>query len=87
MNSMMKNHTQELVRLSKKQMLVGCKWISKKKEGILGIEEPRFKARLVEKGFTQVEGIDYSEIFSPVEKYCSIRVFIAIVNQYNLELK
>ena len=39
------------------------------------------------KGFTQVEGIDYNEIFSPVVKHCSVRILMAIVNQFNLELE
>lgn len=30
-------------------MIVGCKWIFKKKEGIPGVEEPRYKASLVAK--------------------------------------
>lgn len=31
-----------------------------KYEGIMGIEEPRFKERLVAKGFSQMEGTDYN---------------------------
>jgi len=41
----------------------------------------------VAKGFTQVEGIDYNENFSPVVKHCYIRILMAIVNQFNLELE
>lgn len=48
----MKNHIWDLVILPKKQRIIGCKWTFKKKEGILGIEEPNFKAKLKEMGFT-----------------------------------
>lgn len=82
----MKNRIWELTRLHKKQSPVGCKWIFKKKEGIPIIEEPRFKERLVVNGFTSLEGGDYNEIFSLILKYCSIRVLMEIINQYNLEL-
>ena len=40
--------------------------------------------RLVAKGY---EGIDYSEIFSPVVKHTSIRMLLTIVVQFDLELK
>jgi len=34
-----------------------------------------------QKGFTQVEGVDYNKIFSPVIKDYSIRILMSIVNQ------
>jgi hypothetical protein len=87
MDSLVKNQTWKLGKLPKNQRVVGCKLMFKKKEGIPGVEDPRYKARLVAKGFTQVEGIDYNEIFSPFVKHCSIRILMAIVNQFNLELE
>lgn len=39
------------------------------------------------KGFIQKPSIVYNEIFSPVVKYTIIRVMLALVAQYDLELK
>jgi hypothetical protein len=38
------------------------------------------------KGFTQREGIDYNETFSPVSSKNSFRIIMALVTHYNLEL-
>ena len=38
------------------------------------------------KGYAQQEGIDYNEVFSPVVKYSSIRILLALVAQYELDL-
>ena len=67
-------------------MIVDNKWIYKYKEGILGVKEARCKASLVARGFSQVPGIEYNEIFSPVVRHTSIHTLLALValNDYEL---
>ena len=57
MDSLDKNKTWELVELPKYRKIVGCKWVFKLKKGVDG-KVDRYKARLVTKGYSQMEGID-----------------------------
>nr|GEV88050.1 retrovirus-related Pol polyprotein from transposon TNT 1-94 [Tanacetum cinerariifolium] len=54
----------------------GTKWVFKNKKDERGIVI-RNKARLVAQGHTQKEGIDYDEVFTPVERIKAIRLFLA----------
>lgn len=87
MQSLEKNDTWDVVPLPKQKKAVLCKWIFKKKEGLSPNEPMRFKTRLVAKCFSQISGIDYNDVFSPVVKHSSIRIFFGIVAMYDLELE
>ncbi|KAJ9536278.1 hypothetical protein OSB04_un000550 [Centaurea solstitialis] len=86
MKSMKDNDVWDLVELPKDAKPIGYKWIFKTKKDSNG-NIKRYKARLVAKGFTQKEGIDYKETFSPVSSKDSFRTIMALVAHYDLELK
>ena len=47
----------------------------------------KYKAWLVEKGYSQVEGIDFGEIFSLVAKLTSIIFLLSIVVAFDIEVE
>jgi len=46
----------------------------------------KLKDRLVAKGYSQHEGIDFDDTFSPVSKLNTIKILIALATKYNWEL-
>ena len=85
MESMYSNYFWELVDLPKSVRPIGCKWIYKKKRGVDWKVE-NFKAWLVAKGYTQKEGVDYEETFSPVAMLKSIRILLSIPAALDYEI-
>ena len=86
MKSMNANKVWDLKIIPKKAKTVGYKWVYKTKLDSQGNIE-RYKARLVAKGFTQREGIDYNETFSPVSCKDSFRIIMSLVTHYDIELR
>jgi len=65
--------------------LVGSRWVFKVKRNSDGSVE-RFKARIVAKGYAQVEGRDYDETFAPVMRYDALRLIIALALHLGLDM-
>ena len=63
--------------------VVTCKWIFKVKEEqkLLTARSARQATRrgMVARGFSQVEGVDYSETYAPVVKFTSVRVLCWLI--------
>jgi len=72
--------------LPEDKIVIGCKWVFKIKYKADGTIE-RYKARLVTKGYTQIEGISYLETFSLVAKMTTIKLFLSLASIYNWKLK
>ena len=83
--SMYKNEVWDLVEFSIDCKPVSCKQVFKTKRDTQGNVE-RYKAKLVAKGFTQREGIDYIGTFSPMSSKNSFRIIMALMAHYELHL-
>ena len=84
-HSLMENDTWDLVPLPKGIKLVRCKWVYRTMYASYGSFE-RLKERLVFNGFSQVEGIDYSETFAPVAKMNSICLVLSLTTLHKWEV-
>ena len=89
--SIKKNQTWELVELPSNKKAIQVKWVFKLKlnpDGTIA----KYKARLVARGFLQREGLDYSEVYSPVARIETVRLVVAVANarewpMYHLDVK
>jgi hypothetical protein len=84
LNNFKRNQVWSLVERPK-QIVVGIKWVFHNKQDEHGIVI-RDKARLVVKGYSQVEGLDFVETFPPVARLESIRILLAYATHNDFKL-
>ena len=77
MGSMYENKVWTLVDLPDDRQAIENKWIFKRKTDV-DSSVTIYKARLVEKVFDKVQGVDYDEIFSLVAMLKSVQIMLAI---------
>lgn len=65
--------------------MISNRWVFKKKYTVDGNVD-KYKARLVIKGFSHKQGIDFNEIYAPVVKYNTVRTVLSIFAVENLEM-
>jgi hypothetical protein len=81
----MKNDVSEVVMRLEGKSMVTSKWMYKIKH-VAYNNIDKYKVRFVARGFSEREGEDDDETFSPVAKYTSIRSIISIASMMGWKL-
>ena len=83
MRSIYENKVWTLIDLPIDRQAIEIKWIFKRKTDA-DSSVTIYKARIVAKGFRQVQGVDYDEFFSVVSMLKSVRIMLAIAIFYKI---
>ena len=76
-DSIVRNSAWEIVPRPVGKSVVGSQWIYKVKQATDGSVE-KYKEIFVAQGFSQIDGIDYEEIFATVAGYSYIRTILTL---------
>lgn len=85
LNNMTKHGVFTVVKLPKGAKSVGTTWVFRDK-WTPTVEFIKPKARLCAQGFTQVEGVDYEETYSPTSSKTALRTLVAVASHEDLEI-
>lgn len=81
-NALIQNLTWYLLPAHPNMNIVGCKWVYKIHQHVDSTIE-RYKARLVDKGFTQQHSLDYDETFIYIVKPITICIVLSLIGSKN----
>ncbi|WVZ53202.1 LOW QUALITY PROTEIN: hypothetical protein U9M48_004175 [Paspalum notatum var. saurae] len=85
LNNFTKNKVWTLEARPKGARVIGTKWVFRNKQDDEG-NIVRNKTRLVAKGYSQIEGIDFGETFAPVARLEAIRFLLAYASHHDMKL-
>jgi len=85
LNNFSRNQVWTLKERPKDARVIGAKWVFWNTKNDQG-KVVHNKARLVVKGFSQVEGFDFGETFAPIARFEAIRIFLAYASNHNIKL-
>jgi hypothetical protein len=85
LNNFTRNDVWVLEPPFKNKNIISTKWIFRNKEDEHGLVV-RNKARLVTKGYSQVEGLDFGETFAPVARLEAIQLLLAYSSLNDIKL-
>jgi hypothetical protein len=91
LNQFQRNDVWDLVPKPKDKNIIGTKWVYRNKLNEQG-EVTRNKARLVAQGYSQQEGIDFTETYAPVARLEAIRLLLSYavnngITLYQMDVK
>ena len=69
------------MKLPKGKKVIWCKWVFKRKEGTSGIDDARYKAKLVAKGYSQILGVDFTDVFSPIINITLFELYLRLLQE------
>jgi hypothetical protein len=75
----------ELVERPKNKNMIGTKWVYRNKQDEHGIVVKN-KEKLVAKGYSQVEGLNYGETFTLVARLEAIHILLAYASSHKMKL-
>ncbi|KAI3503838.1 hypothetical protein L1887_32292 [Cichorium endivia] len=78
-----RNNIWDLVPRPSNHRVIGTRWVFQNKLDDMGTVV-RNKAKLVAKGYSQIEGLDYDETYAPVARLEAIRIFLAYAAHKNI---
>jgi hypothetical protein len=64
---------------------IGSKWVYRTKRNPDGTT--RYKVALVVKGWQQIQGVDYNEMFAPVSKLTTLHLLLAMCSSHNWKVR
>ena len=85
LNQFQRNDVWDLVPKPQQKNIIVTKWVFKNKLNKQG-EVIRNKVRLVAQGYSQQEGIDYTETFAPIARLETIRLLLSYAVDHGIIL-